>query len=116
MLRQIIAGPLELVAAASIIYFALPDPANPGFVVVLGIFLASFSAALLSRAAGGLGVPELVFLKALPDAPHAQLIAALVFRVLYLVLPLAIGVGLVIFFERNRPAAMLQRRETGSGP
>ena len=49
--------------------------------------------------------------------PHAQLIAALiVFRVLYLVLPLAIGIGLVIFFERNRLAAMLQRRETGSGP
>jgi glycosyltransferase 2 family protein len=109
-LRQIVAGPLELVGAAGIIYFALPEAVNPGFLVVLGVFLASFSVALLSHAPGGLGVLELVFLNALPGASHAEVIAALVvFRMLYLVLPLAVGVGLAVAFERNRLAAVLRR-------
>ena len=117
MLRQIVAGPLELVGAAGIIYFTLPEGVNPGFVVVLGIFLASFSAALLSHAPGGIGVLELIFLKALPHTPHAQLIAALaVFRLLYMILPLAIGIGLAIFFERSRLPAMLQRGILSRGP
>ena len=51
--RQLLAAPLELIGAAGIIYFALPEASNPGYLVVLGIFLASFSAALLSHAPGG---------------------------------------------------------------
>ena len=65
--RQLIVGPIELIGAAGIIYFALPAATNPGFVAVLGVFLASFSAALLSHAPGGLGVLELTFLKAMPE-------------------------------------------------
>ena len=42
--RQMLAGPLELIGAAGIIYFALPQAGNPGFVIVLGVFLASFTA------------------------------------------------------------------------
>ncbi len=60
-LRQLLAAPLELLGAAGIIYFALPEAGNPGYFVVLGVFLASFSAALMSNAPGGLGVFELVF-------------------------------------------------------
>ena len=53
--------------------------------VVLGVFLASFSIALISHAPGGLGVLEFAFLKAMPDAPQANVLAALlVFRLLYL--------------------------------
>ena len=91
-LRQLVAGPLELIGAAGIIYCALPVEHNPGFLIVLGVFLASFSAALLSHAPGGLGVLELVFVTALPDLPKADVLAALlVFRLLYLLLPLALG-------------------------
>src|SRR5690349_13635491 len=35
--RQLFAAPLEIVGAAAIIYFALPDVGNPGFFVVLGV-------------------------------------------------------------------------------
>ena len=115
-LRQIVAGPLELLGAAGIIYFALPDGVNPGFLLVLGVFLASFSVALLSHAPGGLGVLELVFLKALPDAPHAPLIAALVvFRLFYLILPLAVGIAFAVCFERRNLAAVVRRRKIGDG-
>ena len=106
MVKQFIAGPLELVGAAGIIYCALPASDNVSFLIVLGVFLASFSAALLSHAPGGLGVLELVFVKALPDVPRADVLAALlVFRLLYLILPLCFGILAVIVFERSRLAA-----------
>lgn len=103
VLRQLLIGPLELLAAAAIIYFALPDTNNPGYLLVLGIFLASFSAALISHAPGGLGVLELVFLLALPELNQADVIAALlVFRLLYLLVPFAISIVIVLLFERTQ--------------
>lgn len=108
-LRQLLAGPLELTGAAGIIYCALPSDHNPGFLVVLGVFLASFTAALLSHAPGGLGVLEYVFVTALSDVttgdavPKEDVIAALlVFRLLYLIAPLVLGIVAVIIFERSR--------------
>jgi glycosyltransferase 2 family protein len=107
--RQLLAGPLELIGASGIIYFALPAAANPGFAVVLGVFVASFSIALISHAPGGLGVLELTFLKAMPDAPQANVVAALlVFRLLYLIVPLIFALIVVLEYERKRwraPAA-----------
>ena len=101
-LRQLLAGPLELVGAAGIIFFALPA-ANPGFVVVLGVFVASFCLALVSHAPGGLGVLEIAFLGGLPDAPKANVVAALlVFRLLYLVIPFVFSLAVVLVFERGR--------------
>jgi glycosyltransferase 2 family protein len=113
-LGQLVAGPLELLGAASIIYCALPSAANPGFIVVLGVFLASFSAALVSHAPGGLGVLELVFVNAMPEVPQADVLAALlVFRLLYFILPLMIGIVAVVMFERSRLARVLSG--TGAG-
>lgn len=101
VLPQLLVGPLELIGAAGIIYFALPDVGNPGFVVVLGIFLVSFSAALISHAPGGLGVLELVFVMGLPEMDQADVIAALlVFRLFYLLIPLVIALPVIPIFER----------------
>src|SRR5271165_4837939 len=100
--RQLLAGPLELVGAAGIIFFTLPT-ANPGFVVVLGVFIASFCLALVSHAPGGLGVLEIAFLSGVPDAPQANVVAALLaFRLLYLILPLVFSLAVVLVFERHR--------------
>jgi len=102
-LRQLAVAALELIGAAGIIYFALPEAGNPGFMVVLGIFLASFSAALISHVPGGLGVLELVFVMGLPDLDDADVIAALlVFRLFYLIIPLIIALIVVPLFERSR--------------
>ncbi|OEC34274.1 hypothetical protein SAMN05216600_110102 [Pseudomonas cuatrocienegasensis] len=98
--RQLLAGPLELACAAAIIYFALPAEHNPGYLIVLGVFLASFSLALLSHAPGGLGVLEVSFLAALPDVPTSSVLAALiVFRGFYLLLPFALSLLVVLGFE-----------------
>ena len=112
--RQLCAAPLELFGAAGIIYFALPAAGNPGYFIVLGIFLASFSIALVSHAPGGLGVLEFAFVKAMPDTPPAEVLAALiVFRLLYLIIPLVFALVVVIAFERQRIVERLRvsRRE-----
>jgi len=101
--RQLIAAPMELIGAAGIIYFALPAAGNPGFAVILGVFLASFSAALVSNAPGGLGVFEILFLNALPAMPQVKVLTALlVFRLFYLLIPLVFSIFVVIFFERRK--------------
>lgn len=101
--RQLLIGPIELIAAAAIIFFALPGVHNPGYFVVLGVFLVSFSVAQISHAPGGLGVFEVVFLAGLSDMePVGVLAALLVFRLFYLIIPLFLGLGIVLFFERSQ--------------
>src|SRR5690606_37414217 len=90
--------------AAAIVYFCLPTEGNPGYIVVLGIFLASFGAAIFSHAPGGIGVLEFLFVAALQSTiPPADILAALiVFRLFYLVIPLAISAVVVLIFERQQ--------------
>jgi len=116
-LRQLVAAPAELLGAAGIIYFALPEAGNPGYFVVLAVFLASFSAALASHAPGGLGVFEIIFLTAMPDIPKAQVLAALlVFRLFYLLLPLLFALIVVVMFERARLAKLWRDRRAAAPP
>ncbi|WP_336813828.1 lysylphosphatidylglycerol synthase transmembrane domain-containing protein [Bosea sp. MMO-172] len=99
--RQYLAAPLELAGAAGIIYFALPDQGNPGFLIVLGAFLLSFSAGLLSQVPGGVGVMEAVFLAVMPGVPAPAVFAALlIWRMFYLILPLVFSLPIVLAFER----------------
>ncbi|MDX3977375.1 lysylphosphatidylglycerol synthase domain-containing protein [Shinella sp.] len=101
--RQLVIAPIELIGAAAIIYFVLPAQGNPGFFIVLGIFLASFSVALLSHAPGGIGVLELVFIAGLPDMDPATVLAALaVFRLFYLIIPFIMALVIILIFERQR--------------
>lgn len=105
VLRQLVVAPLELIGAAGIIYFVLPEVGNPGFLVVLGIFVVAFSAALLSHAPGGLGVLEFVFITGLHEMDAADVLAALlVFRLLYLIIPFIMALFVVLAFERMQLA------------
>ena len=84
-------------------YFALPAEGNPGAHVVLGAFLLSFSAGLLSQVPGGVGVMEAVFLAIMPGVPATAVFAALlVWRLLYLIIPLALSIPVIILFERSQ--------------
>ncbi|OLP62239.1 hypothetical protein BJF93_18640 [Xaviernesmea oryzae] len=110
-LRQLLIAPVELIGAAAIIYFALPVDNNPGYLVILGVFLASFSAALLSHAPGGIGVLELLFISALPELNPADVLAALaIFRLFYLIIPFLLALVVVVIFERQQ---FLARRRQG---
>lgn len=110
-IKQLFIGSIELFAAAAIIYFAIPAHHDIGYWLVLGIFLASFSAALISHAPGGIGVLELAFLLALPDIAQADIVAALlVFRLFYLLIPLAISLVVVVYFEREQWLMRLRQK------
>lgn len=103
VIRQWIAAPMELLGAAGIIYFALPDAGNPGFFVVLGAFLLSFSAGLLAQVPGGVGVMEAVFLTVIKTVPGSEVLAALlVWRLFYLLIPLALSIPVVLYFEKSQ--------------
>jgi glycosyltransferase 2 family protein len=101
--RQLVAAPMEIMAAAGIIYFVLPEASNPGYFVVLGAFVLSFSAALVSQAPGGLGVMEAVFLAIIDTVAPTNVIAALlIWRLLYLLLPLALSIPVILAFEHSK--------------
>ncbi|MCL2790234.1 MAG: hypothetical protein FWD79_06270 [Desulfobulbus sp.] len=103
--RQLLAAPLEIMSAAGIIYFVLPEANNPGYFVVLGAFILSFSAGLISQAPGGLGVMEAIFLAIIDTVPPTSVIAALlIWRLLYLMLPLALSIPVILVFERSQAA------------
>jgi glycosyltransferase 2 family protein len=117
VLRQLVAAPLELLGAAGIIYFALPEVGNPGYFAVLAVFIFSFSAALWSNAPGGLGVFEWFFISAMPEMPNTQVLAALLaFRVSYLLIPFFLSIFVVIAFEKNRLKETLHHGEAHPAP
>ena len=112
--RQFVVAPLELIGASGIIYFTLPEAGNPGFFVILAIFLGSFSAALVSNAPAGAGVFDLIFINALPAIPKAKVLAAvLMFRLFYLLIPLIFAIIVVIVFERRRLRQKLSAEKAG---
>ncbi|MCA1952039.1 MAG: UPF0104 family protein [Hyphomicrobiales bacterium] len=115
--RQWLAAPMELIGAAGIIYFALPGESNPGFMIVLGAFLLSFSAGLLFQVPGGIGVMEAIFLKVMPGMPASEVFAALlVWRLLYLLIPLAISLPVVLLFEKAQLSAAGREPADPQGP
>jgi glycosyltransferase 2 family protein len=105
--RQLLAAPLELIGAAGIIYFALPQAGNPGFMIVLGAFLLSFSAGLVAQVPGGIGVMEAVFIAVFKGVgsgiSDTEVFAALlVWRLFYLIAPLIMAIPVVLLFERSQ--------------
>lgn len=104
VIQQLLISPLELLGAAGIIYAVLPYNADIHFISVLGVFLASFTLTLLSNApAGGVGVLEALFITGMPDVNPTDVIAALiVFRILYLIIPLIISLFVVAIFETQQ--------------
>ncbi|WP_273755384.1 MULTISPECIES: YbhN family protein [unclassified Bartonella] len=104
VIQQLLISPLELLGAAGIIYAVLPYNADIHFISVLGVFLASFTITLLSNApAGGVGVLEALFITGMPSIDPTDVIAALiVFRILYLIIPLIISLFVVAIFEAQQ--------------
>ncbi|MGF7157751.1 lysylphosphatidylglycerol synthase transmembrane domain-containing protein [Bartonella heixiaziensis] len=101
VIQQLLIGPLELLGATGIIYAVLPHDTDIHFISVLGVFLASFTITLLSNApAGGVGVLEALFITGMSNINPTDVVAALiVFRLLYLIIPLIISLFVVAIFE-----------------
>ncbi|MBV8617104.1 MAG: lysylphosphatidylglycerol synthetase family protein [Acetobacteraceae bacterium] len=89
-LLQVGLAAADVAATASILWLLLPPAPRLGWLVFLGVYLASYSAGLLANLPGGLGVFDTALLFGLsPFLPASPIIAAIaVFRLYFYVIPL----------------------------
>jgi phosphatidylglycerol lysyltransferase len=107
---QFALGTLDLLAATAVLFVLLPAPDLALYPSVLVGYLMAIISSLLVHAPGGLGVFEVVMIAALPQVDRTGLVAALLtFRLVYYLIPLALGVLLFAGHEvvawRRAPAA-----------
>lgn len=99
-LLQFALGALDLCVATAALFVLLPGASLDLFPVVLLGYLAGLVSGLLAHAPGGVGVFEVVMLLALPQFDRTILFAALlVYRAVYFLLPLAVGLLLFLAHE-----------------
>ncbi|MGV8940869.1 MAG: bifunctional lysylphosphatidylglycerol flippase/synthetase MprF [Lysobacter sp.] len=86
---------VELAFASAALYVLLAPLPETGFVGFVGLWLIAVMAGLVSSVPGGLGVFEWSLLKLLPGSePAGLLAAALVYRITYYLVPLALAASL----------------------
>ena len=110
---QILLATIDLAAAAGALYVLLPG-LDVGYVAFVGLFTAAIIVGVLSHVPGGLGVFESLLLLMLQPAPEhlpAVISGLVVFRLLYYVLPLLIGTGVLGALESRQSV----RRALGLG-
>jgi phosphatidylglycerol lysyltransferase len=92
-IAQFLLGTLDLLTATAVLFVLLPAPDIALYPAVLVGYLLAIISSLLVHAPGGLGVFEVVMIAALPQIDRTGLVAALLtFRLVYYLIPLAIGV------------------------
>ncbi|MBB3472043.1 lysylphosphatidylglycerol synthase domain-containing protein [Sphingomonas sp. BK345] len=105
-LLQLALGVTDLLIASGALFVLLPTSGMELYPSVLVSYLIAIIASLVVHAPGGLGVFEAIMLVALPQVDRAALLAALlIFRLVYYLIPLAIGLLLFLSLE----AAALRR-------
>ncbi len=98
---------LDLMVAAAVLYVLLPTSVDVSFLHLLAIYLLAIVAALMTQVPGGLGVLELVVLVLLnPSQPHEVVGALLAYRLIYYLIPLAMG---LLLLGGSEVAAQRQR-------
>lgn len=105
---QFALGTLDLLTATAVLFVLLPAPDLALYPTVLVGYLLAIISSLLVHAPGGLGVFEVVMLAALPQIDRTGLVAALLtFRLVYYLIPLAIG---VLLFAGHEVVALRRLR------
>ncbi|MBD9417385.1 bifunctional lysylphosphatidylglycerol flippase/synthetase MprF [Pseudomonas sp. PDM16] len=113
-LQLLITG-LDVAIAASVLYLLLPDA--PSFGAFLLVYLLALAAGVLSHVPGGVGVFEAVMLAAfsgqIDPAPLAA--ALLLYRLIYVVLPMLVACVVLLAVETRRMLASSQTIRVASG-
>jgi uncharacterized membrane protein YbhN (UPF0104 family) len=126
---QIIVGTLNFVCVSAALYELLAAFTEAGFLDVATAYVTANLGALISHVPGGLGVLEAVMLNVLPVADNvsgmdgvaatgtAAIGALIAFRVLYFLIPLAIGLPTLLvseaYYRRRRQLRDLSGHATG---
>ena len=99
---QLVITALDVIAAGTVLYVLLPDA--PPFGLFLLVYLLALAAGVLSHVPGGAGVFEAVFLLAFANTLDAAPLAAalLLYRVIYILVPLVIACVVLLIVEGKR--------------
>lgn len=110
---------VDLTISATALYLVLPETTIVPFALVLGAYLVAIAVALSTQVPGGLGVLEVVLLKLLVGSAGKSELAAvlasvLIFRGIYYVLPMLLGMLLMVVHELWEGAAEMRvaKRQT----
>jgi phosphatidylglycerol lysyltransferase len=112
---QLLITALDVAAAATVLYLLLPEA--PPFGAFLLVYLLALAAGVLSHVPGGVGVFEAVLLAAFADQLGSAPLAAalLLYRLIYVVLPLLVACLLLLFNEAYRLIVKHQAVRVASG-
>ncbi|MBV6288490.1 bifunctional lysylphosphatidylglycerol flippase/synthetase MprF [Pseudomonas aegrilactucae] len=114
-LLQLLITALDVVAAATVLYLLLPEA--PPFGAFLLVYLLALAAGVLSHVPGGVGVFEAILLAAFADHLGAAPLAAalLLYRLIYVVLPLLVACVVLLASEARRFLFARQAIKVASG-
>jgi phosphatidylglycerol lysyltransferase len=114
---QVVVGSLDWVCAGGVLYFLLPKGSGVSYPGLIGLFMLSEFAGMVSRIPGGLGVFEMVMVLLLPHTVnHSQILGALVsFRIIYYFMPLAVAAVVLGCYELLQKKAGVRRFALGFG-
>lgn len=97
---QMVAAGADWVMAGTVLYLLTPESLGVGWLAFVGITLLAQLVGYVSQVPGGLGIFESTILVLAAPANPAALVGALVlYRLIYYLLPLALGVGLLLARE-----------------
>lgn len=112
-LLQITLGIAQILCNTGILYLLMPAELGMSWPAFIAIYCIAFVAGQLSNVPAGLGVLEAVLLLLLPQVPPAKLLGAvIVYRAVFEVLPLFVGLVLWTLYE----IGALKRKRTASAP
>jgi uncharacterized membrane protein YbhN (UPF0104 family) len=112
-LGQVAIGPLNFACVAACLHQMLAAVGEVSYPAVATVYVLATVAALITHVPGGLGVIESVVLYLLSQAQFIG--ALLVFRVVYFLVPLAIGAPTFAFIElRRRRRKLTERAAAGA--
>ncbi|SDH97115.1 bifunctional lysylphosphatidylglycerol flippase/synthetase MprF [Pseudomonas panipatensis] len=114
-LLQLVITALDVAAAATVLYLLLPEA--PPFGAFLLIYMIALAAGVLSHVPGGVGVFEAILLAAFAGQLGAAPLAAalLLYRLIYVVLPLLVACLLLLTVEARRLLVTRQAMRVASG-
>jgi uncharacterized membrane protein YbhN (UPF0104 family) len=100
-LWQVFIAALDVACAAAVFYVLLPDSHVLHFYYFFGIYIVAYTLGILSHVPGGLGVFEIIVITLLGNKiPETAIIGALLlFRIIYLFVPLILATVSFIAFE-----------------
>lgn len=110
-LIQILAGIIDVGAAAATLYVLMPQDAVPSFALFSLVYVIAIVLGIASHAPGGLGAFEATIIAGLGLSNEPDALAALLaYRVIYTLLPLVVAATGVLIWEIMRRRQMLGKQ------